>query len=432
MRLPLLAAATAAALAFFAAPASAQTESEPACKAGDAEACFYTGAEYAQGLGAPEDKQKAASFFLKSCDGGIPDGCTTTGYFYVNGDGNVAKDVVKGVEYMERACAMGHVDGCDKSIGHRLSATSPAHDFAKAVATAKAACEAGVKNPCFWGLYWGWDGSEGKYPAMINMANAGWFGERTCNKYHDLMGCDVAARVYAVPEAATFDAQKGLTYSLIGCDEHNVGAHCRNVAGVYLDIEEYELGALYLRHACNKGHSESCDRATEWETYNKDLAEYEARMAALNAMIDTPLAEGRYGDAVYAAINSARSKDLAEKAILATKAAGRMDQVSTTDLYAAALWFQSGPVRAAADAEMSARGTALEGTFGTGTNEPGMADARWKSLYGSSVPRYTSSSPSFSPPAMKSASQISAETKAKYRYAHCTMSGSNTSAKVCQ
>ena len=62
----------------------------------------------------------------------------------------------------------------------------------------------------------------------------------------------------------------------------------------------------------------------------------------------------------------------------------------------------------------------------------GVRAARWKELYGSSAPRYTSSSPSFSPPAMKSASQISAETKQKYRYAHCTMSGSNTSAKVCQ
>ena len=198
MRLAFLAAAaTTAAFFLFAGPASAQSESEPACNAGDAEACFYTGAEYAQGLGVPEDKQKAATFFLKSCDGGIPDGCTTTGYFYVNGDGNVPKDVIKGVEYMERACGMGHVDGCDKSLGHRLSTTSPAHDFDKAVATAKAACEAGVENPCFWGLYWGWDGNEGKYPAMINMANAGWFAERTCDKYHDEMACSVAARVYA-------------------------------------------------------------------------------------------------------------------------------------------------------------------------------------------------------------------------------------------
>ncbi|MBY9067276.1 sel1 repeat family protein [Hyphomonas sp. WL0036] len=425
-------AAISAATAFFAAPASAQTESEPACNAGDAEACFYTGAEYAQGIGAPEDKQKATTFFLKSCDMGIPDGCTTSGYFAINGDGNVPKNVVQGVEYMERACAMGHVDGCDKSIGQRLSATSPAHDFDKAVATAKAGCEAGVRSPCFWGLYWAYDGSEGKYPSMIDAANAGWFAERACDKYHDVMGCDVAARTYANPDAPTFDAQKGLLYSMIRCDEQNSGGDCRNVAGVYLAIEEYDIGATYLRRACEKGHTESCGRATEWETYNREMAEYTAKMASLNAMVDTPLAQGRYGDAVSAAINSTGSRDLAQKAILATKAAGRMGEVSTNDLYAAALWFNSGPVRAAADAELSARGTGLEGTFGTGTNEPGMADARWNALYGSSAPRYASSSPSSSLPPMKSAAQISAETKQKYRWAHCTMRGSNTSAQVCQ
>lgn len=423
----LMAAFWAASLAF-----AQSAPSEASCQAGDAEGCFYTGAEYAQGMGVPEDKAKAVTWFLKSCDMGIPDGCTTSGYFYVNGDGNVQKDTVKGVEFMERACAMGHVDGCDKAIGQRLSAQSPAHDFTKAVSTAKAGCEAGVRNPCFWGLYWAWDGNEGKYPSMIDMANAGWFAERTCDKYHDEMGCSVAARVYADPEAPTFDAQKGLTYSMIRCDEQNSGGDCRNVAGVYLSIDEYEIGATYLRRACEKGHTESCDRATAWETYNREMAEYEAKIASLNAMVDTPLSQGRYGDAVSAAINATGSRDLAEKAILATKSAGRMSEVATNDLYAAALWFSSGPVRAAADAEMAARGTGLEGTFGTGTNEPGMADARWRQLYGSSAPTYSSSSSPFQPAPMKGASQISAETKQKYRWAHCTMKGSNTSATVCQ
>ncbi len=425
-------AAAAVFIGTIAASASAQTESEPACNAGDAEACFYTGAEYAQGIGAPEDKLKATTFFLKSCDMGIPDGCTTSGYFAINGDGNVSKDVVKGVEYMERACTMGHVDGCDKAIGQRLSATSPAHDLSKAVTTAKAGCEAGVRGPCFWGLYWGWDGSEGKYPSMINMPNAGWFAERTCDKYHDEMACSVAARVYANPDAPTFDAEKGLTYSMIRCDEQKSGADCRNVGGVYLSIDEYEIGATYFRRACEYGHEDACGPATEWETYNREMAEYEARMAVYRDTINTALSEGRYGDAVSFAISSAGSKAFAEETVLAARSAGAMGQLSTTDLYAAALWFSSGPVRAAADAELAARGTGLEGTFGTGTNSPGMADARWKSLYGSSAPTYTSGSSSTSMPAMKSAAQISAETKQKYRYAHCTMSGSNTSAKVCQ
>jgi len=112
MRLSFLAAATAAAFFLLAAPATAQTESEPACNAGDAEACFYTGAEYAQGIGAP-------------------DGCATSGVLIRAGEGNLEKSVVKGVEYQERACAMGHVDGCEWALGNRISATSEAYDLKK-------------------------------------------------------------------------------------------------------------------------------------------------------------------------------------------------------------------------------------------------------------------------------------------------------------
>ena len=115
----------------IAAFASAQTQSEPACMAGDAEACFYAGAEYAQGIGAQEDKQKAVTFFLKACDGGIPDGCSTSGVLIRAGEGNLEKNVVKGVEYQERACAMGHVDGCEWALGNRISATSEAYDLKK-------------------------------------------------------------------------------------------------------------------------------------------------------------------------------------------------------------------------------------------------------------------------------------------------------------
>ncbi|KCZ89789.1 tetratricopeptide repeat protein [Hyphomonas jannaschiana] len=417
----------------FGSLASAQVSaSENACNTGDAEACFYTGAEYAQGSGVAEDKQKAVTYFLKACDMGVPDGCSTSGILVSLGEGNLEKDVFKGVDYLERACGMGHVDGCSRAIGHRISDTSPAFDLQKAVEVAKAGCAAGVENPCYWGLDWSWDGKKGEYPSLIDMPTAGWFAEEACNQFHDMMGCDVAARLYADPDAATFDAEKGLTYSMIRCDEQKAGAHCRNVGGVYLSIEEYELGALYMRRACDFGHADACQTATDWETYNREMAEYEAKMAAYRQMVDTPLSQGRYGDAVSAAINSAGSKDLAEKAILATRSAGRMSDISTNDLYAAALWFPTGPVRAAADAELAARGTGLEGTFGTGTNAPGMADARWRELYGTSAPSYSSGSSSFKPAPMKSASQISAETREKYRWAHCTMKGSNTSATVCQ
>lgn len=411
---------------------SQQAPSEPACQAGDAEACFYTGAEYAQGQGVTADQRRAVDFFLRSCDLGVPDGCSTSGILISTGEGNLEQDILRGVGYMERACGMGHVDGCSRAIGHRISEASPAFNLTQAVEIAKVGCKAGVENPCYWGLDWSWDGKKGQYKDLIDMPTAGWFAEQACNQFHDEMGCDIAARIYANPDADTFDAEKGLTYSMIRCDEQKSGADCRNVGGVYLNIGEHELGTMYMRRACDFGHAGGCEAATEWETYFREKAEHDARMAALREQVEVPLSQGRYREAVSAAINSTGSLDLAERAILATRAAGRMGDLSTNDLYAAALWFPSGPVRSAADAELAARGTGLEGTFGTGTNAPGMANARWQQMYGTSAPSYSSSSTTFTPSRTPSASEISAATREKYRWAHCTMSGSNRSATVCQ
>lgn len=422
------------ALGFAPAVQAQQSPSQAACATGDGEACFYTGAEYAQGQGVPENKQRAVDFFLRACNLGVPDGCNTAGYLMSVGEGNLERNVELGVEYMAQACTMGHEDGCSRSLGHFISASSPARNYGRAVATARAGCEAGVRNPCLWGLDWSWDGNSGDHPDMINLENAAWFAERACDRYRDIKGCDVAARVYANPEASTFDAEKGLRYSIIRCDEQQSGGDCRNVAAVYISIEEHRLGASYYERACSFGHAESCGRAREWQTYFRDMAAYEANRSARMVSIDQPLAQGRYAEAVSTAINTARSRELAERAILATRQAGRMGDIATNDLYAAALWFSSGPVRQAADAELAARGTGLEGRFGTGTNSPGAADARWRELYGSSAPTYTSSSSgsSSAPPPMPSATDIAAATRDRYRYAHCTMSGSNTSAQVCQ
>ncbi len=409
-----------------------QSQSEAGCRANDAESCFYAGAEYAQGMGVAENKRRAVEFFLRSCDLGVPDGCNTAGVLTTLGQGNVPRNVVRGVEYMERACAMGHDDGCSNALGHRIDDESEGRNLNRVLPTARAGCEAGVRNACLWGLDWAYDGNEGQFPRLINMDEADWFSELSCDNYRDIKGCDVAARLYANPEFPTFNEEKGMRYSLIRCDEQNSAGDCRNVAAVYVLIEEHQLGARYYQRACSLGHQFSCGMAQEWQTYFTEVAEYEQRQAAQSSAVNAALSQGRYGEAVSAAINTARSRDLAERAILAARSAGRMGDVATNDLYAAALWFSSGPVRQAADAEMSARGTGLEGTFGTGTNSPGAADARWRELYGSSAPSYTSNASSVTPPRVESAAEISAATRDRYRYAHCTMSGSNRSASVCQ
>lgn len=117
----------------------AQSPSEATCNKGDAEACFYTGAEYAQGQGTTENKQIAVQFFLKSCDLGIPDGCSTAGHLLARGEGNLQANVEQGTQYMERACAMGHVDGCSQAVGYRLAKGYPSYNLQQAVITAKKA-----------------------------------------------------------------------------------------------------------------------------------------------------------------------------------------------------------------------------------------------------------------------------------------------------
>ena len=116
------------ALGFTPAVQAQQSPSQAACAAGDGEACFYTGAEYAQGQGVPENKQRAVDYFLRACNLGVPDGCNTAGYLMSVGEGNLERNVELGVEYMAQACTMGHEDGCSRSLGHFISASSPARN----------------------------------------------------------------------------------------------------------------------------------------------------------------------------------------------------------------------------------------------------------------------------------------------------------------
>jgi hypothetical protein len=143
------------------------------------------------------------------------------------------------------------------------------------------------------------------------------------------------------------------------------------------------------------------------------------------------LRDGKYGQAVNTALYQYGSVEYAQMATLAASRAGRMSDVGTQDLYALASWFRDGPVRAAADSEMAKRGTGLEGTFGTGTNAAGAADARWKAANGGSAPRPSSSGYTPSRPSVLGASQAAAQTRDKYRSAHCTMSG-NANRNLCR
>ena len=410
--------------------ASAETESEPACAAGDAEACFYTGAEYARGVGVPASPKTAIPFFLKACDGGVPDGCSSAGMLVIDGEGDLAADPESGMFFLEQACKRGHEKGCEWAAGFRIAETHVMYDPTKVVDLLIDGCKAGSMWACGWGARAALDGDGGKYPEMADIVKAAKIGEIGCAR-DNLSACVVSENVFANPSSELFDAAKSLKYSEINCDS-DISASCNNLARVYYMIDEIELGTVAYEKACALGMQETCAEAKKMRDYLTEKAEYDAIEAQRSATINGLINAGNYGAAVNSAIYDFGSTKYVETAVRAAQRAGAMSSVSTQDLYVVASWFSSGEVRRIADAEMSARGTGLEGTFGTGTNTAGAADARWKQQYGSSMPTARASSPSSPVPATLGAGDAAAKVRDQYRYAHCEMAGSNPNSPVCR
>lgn len=411
---------------------SQTTMNEQACAKGSPDACFNTALDYYDGAGVPQDIKKAVSFFSKACQMGLSNSCMNAAMIAKGGAGNLSADLELATVNFEKACALGVKQGCDNAFYYRASEKSSVYNPAKGMLVAKNACNIGNENACFWGLYRAHDGSEGKFPDLIDNKEAAWFGEFTCRKYNDPLGCHKAEIFYAKPDSPGFDAEKALIYSKLSCDTHSGNISCFNVGRIYWEINEHRLTAHYMQKSCDLGYEKACPHAKEWREYSQKMIAYEEQKAKNDAMISAPLSQGRYGEAVSIAIHQLRSTEHAERAVLAANNAGAMGQVNTQDLYVLATWFSSGSVKGAINAEMSARGIGLEGTFGAGTNTAGAASQRWKEAYGSTMPTASTSSSSPSMMAVPSALQISAQTREKYRYAHCTMAGSNASASVCR
>jgi hypothetical protein len=112
-----------------------------------------------------------------------------------------------------------------------------------------------------------------------------------------------------------------------------------------------------------------------------------------------------------------------------------MGSLNTQTLYVLASWFRDGAVAGAVSAELRGRGTGLEGTFGTGTNQPGMAEARWRAANGGGTSAYSSYRPepssTLAPPVLSSADAAS-QTRSRYRTAHCEMANSPRNSPACR
>ena len=410
-------------------PASAQAADEADCLAGNAEACFYTAAAYANGDGVEANKQTTAKYFLKACEMGIPDGCTYAGSIYLRGEDNVEQDLDLAIHHYETACSMAHMDGCNYAYSVTTNPKYGVNDPARAMRALTGGCEAGYAQACSWAAGLGYDGADGKFPDFTDWAGAAPNAASACeadDKYY----CLVASILFANPESPAFDAQRSIRYLSITCDD-GVATNCQNLGAIYQGLEEWELAATSYEKACSSSEKKACDHAQDVRRYLREEAERERILAERESTMNSLISSGRYADAVHTALYDYGSVRLAERAVTSAANAGALSSISTQDLYGLASWALSGAASGAVNRELANRGTGLEGRFGEGTNTPGAAARRYQELYGASAPGYSASAgpPPPSKP-MLSAAEASAQTKAKYRSAWCTMNG-NANRNVC-
>lgn len=89
----------------------AAIKKENECLNNNFEACNAVGSYYLLGLNVPKNLQTSASYYKKSCDGGLNYGCRNLGLAYENGNG-VAKDIAKALDYYKTACSKSDGGGC--------------------------------------------------------------------------------------------------------------------------------------------------------------------------------------------------------------------------------------------------------------------------------------------------------------------------------
>jgi uncharacterized protein len=82
---------------------------------GDAKACLNLGRSHDEGLGVPQDHEKANALYKKACDGGEMSGCINLGRSHGEGRG-VPQDYAKANALYKKACDGGLMDSCTTSL----------------------------------------------------------------------------------------------------------------------------------------------------------------------------------------------------------------------------------------------------------------------------------------------------------------------------
>ncbi|MBR9807048.1 MAG: sel1 repeat family protein [Alphaproteobacteria bacterium] len=418
--------------------ASAQeivSTNEIACSKGGAEACFYAGADYAQGSnGLPVSMPKAAELFTKACTLGVPDGCFYTAGMYRRGADGIAVDPAKGIDLYETACTMGHEEACSATFAILRTAEKDEQDMPRLLSAFEKGCANQSMKACQWGAEIFYDGREGKDPGHIDPVRGAPLAEQACDVTAEPYFCVIGEIMYAKPDSPAFNAEKALKMTAINC-EAGVKESCANLGGIYHSIGDYERAYTQYDKACQLGNEVGCGAAKDLKSWLDEWAEWNAKQAAREAEMSAMLNAGDYNGAVATAVSVYKSSDWAAKAVNAASAAGRMGDVDDYDLKVLELWFDSKGPGGVVKAEMRRRGIAVSGEYDSWAAD--MQTIRSANQRFNAARANTSSyrpierGPSLDSKPMLSAADAAAQTREKYRYAHCTMNG-NANRTVCQ
>ena len=110
-------------------------------------ACAFYGNRLARAFGVGRDEARAVALLTKSCDQGVPAGCTNLAALFFEGRG-VAKDAARAAALMSKSCDGGDRTGC-ANLGRFLAEGSGVpRDGARAVALLTRECEARYAQAC--------------------------------------------------------------------------------------------------------------------------------------------------------------------------------------------------------------------------------------------------------------------------------------------
>ena len=436
-----------------------------ACDKGLPNACLNLAVQYMTGRGVTADPARGLAMFDRSCTLGNEDGCAnaTTARRRMSAAAAAARPAQPAaptttLAQAVQACTTGSQPDCVRAgRAYTFGQEGVAANATLAMPSLIKACEGGNMFSCWYAGH-NYEGGEG---VTANLAQAGIYYERACNGGVILGGCgnlgsfyeqgalyelaeSAFGKVCAISNMEYCGKQAEMLHRLGRVDEalklseracaSNEGNACGFAGYIYAGSERWDAANVLYTKACRLGTDKHCAYARQLAADVERRRAWHAERAAERAEASRLIASGNIAEAADYAVYQLKSGPLAREVVETAMRRNAMGALNIQTLYVLASWFRDGAVSAAVARQLQARGTGLEGTFGTGTNAPGAAESRWRAANGGAASAYGGYRPAASTvpaPAQLSTSSASEQTRLRYRSAHCEMRGSNRSSPNC-